>query len=442
MARKTARGKAWVIAVSMGYGHQRTAYPLREMSPDGKVLNANDYEGIPSKDKEIWSSTSYLYGFISRFKRVPILGPVVFYSYDRFQKILSFYPKRDLSRPTSSLKEIFKFIAGGWGKDMIDRTKKKKLPFVTTFFMTAFMAEASHYPADIFCITPDADIARDWVSLDPGKTRIKYCTSTSRVFERLKLYGIKEADIHLTGYPLPKENIGGSSMKILKEDMRLRLVNLDPTRKYIGEYGPVIKENFGKLPRSSGKPLTILFSIGGAGAQKEIGISMVKSLREDIKSKKVKVIIGAGAGREAVDYFIRELKRLGFKEPFTDGVEILSAIGLWDYFAKFNAALRNTDILWTKPSELSFYCALGIPIVIAPPIGSQEDFNREWLLNVGAAMDQFDPNYAHEWLFDYLKDGWFAEAAMHGFLDAEKMGTYNIERLVEGRADRPVQRKK
>ncbi len=136
------RGKAWVIAVSMGYGHQRTAYPLREMSPDGKVLNANDYEGIPSKDKEIWSSTSYLYGLISRFKRVPISGPVVFYSYDRLQKILSLYPKRDLSRPTSSLKEIFKFIAGGWGKDMIDRTKKKKLPFVTTFFMTAFMAEA------------------------------------------------------------------------------------------------------------------------------------------------------------------------------------------------------------------------------------------------------------------------------------------------------------
>ena len=28
--------------------------------------------------------------------------------------------------------------------------------------------------------------------------------------------------------------------------------------------------------------------------------------------------------------------------------------------------MRTTDILWTKPSELSFYCGLGIPIVMAP----------------------------------------------------------------------------
>jgi len=430
MAKRVVSSKAWVVAVSMGYGHQRTAYPLRELSPDGKVLNANDYEGIPIKDKEIWLDTSRLYGFISRFKRVPLIGPVTFRLFDRLQKILSFYPKRDLSRPTGSLKQIFRFIGRGWGKDMIGRLKGKKLPLITTFFMTAFMAEGFNYPGDIFCVTADADVARDWAPLDPKTTRIKYCASTSRVFERLQLYGIKEKNIHLTGYPLPKENIGGASMKILKEDMRSRLVNLDPTGRYISDYGPVIRKNFGKLSKSSGRPLTILFSVGGAGAQKEIGIDLVKSLKDDIKGKKVKVILSAGARRETMDYFAGKLKQLGFKEPFTDGVEILWAIGLWDYFAKFNKALRITDILWTKPSELSFYCALGVPIIIAPPIGSQEDFNREWLLTVGAGMDQYDPSYTHEWLFDYLKDGWFAEAAMHGFLDAEKMGTYNIEKLI------------
>ncbi len=430
MTKEAVGGKAWIVAVSMGYGHQRTAYSLRELSPDGKVLNANDYEGIPAKDKEIWSSATYLYGFISRFKRVPIIGPATFATYDRLQKILSLYPKRDLSRSTSSLKRIFKFIGHGWGKDMVRRLRDKKLPFITTFFMTAFMAEEFDYPGDIFCVTADADVARDWVSLNPKRTRIKYCASTSRVFERLKLYGIKEENIHLTGYPLPKENIGGASMKTLKDDMRMRLVNLDPTEKYISDYGPVIRKNFGKLPESSGRPLTILFSVGGAGAQKEIGIDIVRSLKDDIKNKKIRVILSAGIRRETVDYFASELKQMEFKEPFNDGVEILWAIGLWDYFAKFNKALRTTDILWTKPSELSFYCALGIPIIIAPPIGSQEDFNREWLLTMGTAMDQYDPHYAHEWLFDYLKDGWFAEAAMHGFLDAEKMGTYHIEELI------------
>lgn len=425
-----AKNAAWIVAVSMGYGHQRTAYSLRGLSPDGKVLNANDYEGIPIKDEELWSRVASFYEFISRFKRVPLIGTAVFSLYDRLQKILSFYPKRDLSRPTVSLRQIFRLIARGWGKDLAHRLGDKQLPLVTTFFMTAFMTEEFDYPGKIFCVTADADVARDWAPLDPKKTRIHYCASTSRVFERLKLYGVKEKNIHLTGYPLPKENIGGASMKILKDDMRLRLVNLDLAGKYINEYHPVIKENFGRLPKSSGRPLTILFSVGGAGAQKEIGIDMVKSLKDDIKNKRVKVILSAGTRRETVDYFMSELKQLGFKDFLNGGVEILCAIGLSDYFAKFNEALRTTDILWTKPSELSFYCALGIPIIMAPPIGSQEDFNKEWLLGVGAAMDQYDPRYTHEWLFDYLKDGWFAEAAMHGFLDAEKMGTYNIEKLI------------
>ncbi len=430
MAKNTPGGKAWVVAVSMGYGHQRTAYPLRDLSPDGKLINANDYEGIPSGDKDIWSSTSHFYEFISRFKRVPLIGSAVFYLYDRFQKILTFYPKRDLSRSTIALGQAFRLIRKGWGKDLMQRLSAKKIPLVTTFFTTAFMAEEWKYPGEIYCVTADADVARGWAPVEPGKTRIHYCASTDRVFERLKLYGIKEENIHLTGYPLPKENIGGKGKDILKKDMRLRIVNLDPSGRYISEYGSIIRENLGKLPSTAGRPLTILFSVGGAGAQKEIGMKIVKSLRDDVKSKKVKVILSAGIRRETMNYFTSELKALGFREPFNDGAEILWAIGLHDYFAKFNEALRATDILWTKPSELSFYCALGLPIIIAPPIGSQEDFNREWLLRVGAAMNQYDPDYAHEWLFDYLKDGWFAEAAMHGFLEAEKMGAYNIEKLV------------
>ena len=424
------RGRAWVVAVSMGYGHQRTAYPLRDLSPDGAVLNANDYEGIPRRDRELWKDAARFYGAVSRFKRVPIVGPLIFGAYDRLQRIMSLYPKRDLSRPTRSLGEIFSFIQKGWGKDWVDRLAEKRIPLVTTFFMTAFMAEFFGYPGDIFCVTADADVARDWAPRDPRHTRIHYCASTNRVFERLILYGVPEKNIHMTGYPLPKENIGGPSLRTLKTDMRTRLVNLDPRRKYIHDYAPVIAKNFGRLPGRSARPLTIMFSVGGAGAQKEIGIALVKSLKERILAKDVAVILAAGAGRGSADRFLEALQPMGFDGSPGSGVEILWAMGLSDYFSQFNAALRATDILWTKPSELSFYCGLGIPIIMAPPIGSQEDLNREWLLKVGAGMDQYDPAYTHEWLFDYLKDGWFAEAAMHGFLDAEKMGAYHIERLI------------
>jgi len=431
MAKEVSEGKAWVVAVSMGYGHQRTAYQLRDLSPGKEVVNVNDYEGIPQKDKELWTTTSHIYEFISRFKRVPVIGSGIFNLYDRLQRILSFYPRRDLSRSNLGLREIYKRIKKGWGKDLIHRLKIKKIPLVTPYFVTAFMAEEFNYPENIFCVTADADVARGWAPLNPKKTKIKYCASTKRVFERLKLYGIEEENIYLTGYPLPKENIGGVSMKILKEDMRLRLANLDPTGKYTSDHAYIIKETLGKIPKSSGRPLTILFSVGGAGAQKEIGIKIARSLKEDIKKEKVKVILSAGTRRETFNYFINELRQLGFDKPFNDGIEVIWDANLWDYFDRFDKALRNTDILWTKPSELSFYSALGIPIIIAPPIGSQEDFNREWLLGIGSAMDQYDPEYTHEWLFDYLADGWFAEAAVRGFLEAEKMGTYNIDKLIK-----------
>ena len=39
--REQNNKKAWVVAVDMGYGHQRTAYPLRDIAFSGKVVSAN-----------------------------------------------------------------------------------------------------------------------------------------------------------------------------------------------------------------------------------------------------------------------------------------------------------------------------------------------------------------------------------------------------------------
>jgi len=49
---------------------------------------------------------------------------------------------------------------------------------------------------------------------------------------------------------------------------------------------------------------------------------------------------------------------------------------------------------------------------------------------VGGGVDQLDPKFANEWLFDWLKSGWLAEAAMEGFLDAPRNGAYHVEEVV------------
>jgi hypothetical protein len=112
-------------------------------------------------------------------------------------------------------------------------------------------------------------------------------------------------------------------------------------------------------------------------------------------------------------------------------IKIIHAANKEEYFIKFNKALRTTDILWTKPSELSFYTALGLPIIMSTPIGSQENFNRKWLTTIASGIDMEDVRYTEQWLFDWLDSGWFAEAAMEGFMEAPKYGTYNIQKIIE-----------
>ena len=421
---------AWVIAADMGYGHQRTAYPLKDITLGGKIINANSYGGIPKKDKKFWQQTRSLYEFISRFKKIPIVGELAFSAFERFQRILTYYPKRDLSKPDFVLKNIFRFIKRGWGRDLIERLKIDPLPIISTFFTPAYMAEECNYPSDIYCVICDADVSRSWAPLNPGRSRIKYFASNTWTRDRLKQYGVRPESIFLTGYPLPKENIGANS-EILKEDMRNRLINLDPDKRYRKMYSPLIKGMLGKLPEKSNHPLTIMFSIGGAGAQKEIPLAAINCLRDKIKGRKLRFIIAVGVRDELRKYFAENIKGLKL-----DGwVHILSGITTDEYFKNFNEALRETDILWTKPSELSFYAGLGIPIIIAPTIGSQEDFNKKWLLHVGAGMAQENTKYTDQWLYDSLNAGDLAEIAMQGFAEIEKMGTYNIEKIITGSKD-------
>jgi len=423
--------KAWVISVNMGYGHQRTAYPLRDLAFKGEIINANSYQGIPEKDRKIWEGTRRFYEFISNFSRIPLVGKTAFSIYDKFQKILGFYPKRDLSQPNFNLKQIYSFFKKDWGKDLIEKLKINPLPLITTFFIPAFMAEFFNYPGEIFCVVCDADISRTWAPLNPKESKIKYFAPTERVVERLKLYGVKKENIFLTGYPLPLENIGvnppAGGLEILKEDLRLRLLNLDPKKRYFEKYKTLIEEKVGKLPEKSDHPLTILFSVGGAGAQKEIAIKIVKSLRERIKRGEIKIILSVGIREKIKKYFEKNLAEIKCNEERARYVEIIFEKDIESYFQKFNQVLRKTDILWTKPSELSFYSALGIPIIISSPIGSQEEFNMRWLLKSGFGIFQENPNYTNQWLFDWLEKGYLAEAAMEGFVEGEKLGTLNIE---------------
>ena len=235
---KIPNGKAWVVAVDMGYGHQRTAYPLKNLALSGEIIKANNYDGIPIGDRRLWENTRKLYELITRFKKMPVIGEVIFAIFNEFQKIPKFYPKRNLSGTNFQLRQTFSLIKKGWGKHLIEKLNKNPLPMITTFFTPAFMAEFFGYKGDIFCVICDADISRTWVSLKPAQSKIRYFAPTERVVERLKFYGVNSKNIFLTGYPLPEEIIGTENLEILKNDFAFRILNLDPHKNYFKRYEP------------------------------------------------------------------------------------------------------------------------------------------------------------------------------------------------------------
>jgi len=427
--------KAWVVDVNMGYGHSRAAYALKDLS-HGVVLSANDYKGIPASDKKLWKESRELYEVISRMKPIPVVGDVLFEALDRFQQIPSFYPRRDLSKPNLQLTEIYKLIKKGLGKHLIEKLSEHPIPLVATFFIPAFCADYYNYPGDIWCVTTDADISRAWAPLDPKRSRIKYLASNGRVVERLKLYGVRDENIFLTGFPLPKELIGGPKAAALKPLLTQRLHNLDPKDVFHERYAKLIKTELGASavkPSVQTHPLTLTYSVGGAGAQRQLGVQILSGLKPAIMQGKIRVNLVAGVRKDAAAYYRDAVVRLGMKKSLGTWVMVPEFDSREQYFSGFNEILKTTDILWTKPSELSFYTGLGIAVIMAPPIGSQEEFNRIWLQYVGGGVSQHNAVYTNEWLFDWINSGGMARMAWNGFMEAPTHGTYRIEDLVLGR---------
>lgn len=433
------QSKAYIVAVDMGYGHQRAVFPLEFLAtiPAGwgilssNIISANSYPGIPESDKNSWDSTRKLYERVSRMRKLPIIGNFIFGIMDYVQRIEPFYPRRDLSKPTIQVKQIYRMIRAGLGKDLIVKLNENSLPLLTSFFIPALFAEEHGYKGKIYCLCTDTDISRAWVPLNPATSKIIYLAPTVRVKKRLELYGIKPENIITTGFPLPKELLGEEgSLLIAKQAICRRLKRLDPNKIFKSKYKALVSEYLESEKNING-PIALTFVIGGAGAQVEIGLEVIKTLSSSIKDNKISLNLVAGISEVVRDQFKKAVIDAGLTEELSQGkITIIYNKDKFEYFRKFTALLNETDVLWTKPSELSFYIGLGLPILIAPPLGSQEVFNKDWMLSIGGGIVQENPCFTQEWFWDLVNSGQLAEAAINGFIDAPKRGTFHIEKLL------------
>jgi hypothetical protein len=158
----------------------------------------------------------------------------------------------------------------------------------------------------------------------------------------------------------------------------------------------------------------------------------MQSLKKRIKNQELTLRMVTGTKQDLADEFYAAAREFGLTSAMNKDLFIDSYKDRPSYFREFSKTLRKTDILWTKPSEMSFYTGTGIPIIMAPSIGSQEQFNRIWLKTVGGGVAQADPRYVDEWLFDWINSGGLARMAWNGYIEAPTHGAYRIESITTG----------
>jgi hypothetical protein len=233
-----------------------------------------------------------------------------------------------------------------------------------------------------------------------------------------------------TGFPLPKE-ILGDKLSLVKSATHRRIIKLDRTGTFQKKMAPQIEHSLGaNVYGDTTGPVVISFAIGGANAQFQIGLDVIKSLAPDIKQGIFSLNLIAGVSDKIKNIFEKAIIKEGLGAYVGKGVQIIYQPTKNKYFENFSDVILNTDVLWTKPSELSFYTGLGVPIIIAPTLGSQEEYNDAWLRVLGAGISQANPKYASEWLKDWLDSEVLARLAFNGYLNVSKNGVYHIENNV------------
>jgi hypothetical protein len=212
-------------------------------------------------------------------------------------------------------------------------------------------------------------------------------------------------------------------------------VRLDPHGAFRAELGGDVAAFLGPLPAGEeGRPPLVTFAVGGAGAQAELAKAFLPSLRPAVVDGRLRLALVAGVRDEVREALLEAVDGARLGGELGRGVELLHEPGLAAYVRRMNDLLARTDVLWTKPSELTFYAALGLPIVCAPPVGVHERRNRRWVREAGAGVKQRAPERAGAWLLDLVEEGQLAAAAWSGYVRLPKGGLYRILDAVAGAA--------
>ena len=289
---------ATVVAVLMGMGHLRAAYPLRHFAHDG-VLIYGSKRTTPKSEYRIWRKIRKSYYFFSRAGKIPLIGNFLVQLLVWLQFIEPYYPRRDRSRPNIAVNYLEHLIKRrGLCRALIEKISQDRLPVIHTYFATAIAADRSPgKECGNYLLICDSDFNRVWVPKDPRQSNLRYFAPCTQVKRRLVSYGVPEENIFLTGFPLPKENIGSETgLEILKDDLFNRLLRLDPKGRFFQIHQKSVLHwlDLVDVPAAGEQCFTVTFAIGGAGAQTELAFVILRSLSRAVIEGRIRFIMSVG----------------------------------------------------------------------------------------------------------------------------------------------------
>ncbi|MCG6962935.1 MAG: hypothetical protein LJE95_06660 [Acidobacteria bacterium] len=404
-AEQRMPGASPVVSVTMGYGHLRAAFALgSELGVP--VVEADTPPLAGAADLRVWRWARLAYEALSRLSQRPfvrfVAGPVL----ARLTRIPRIDGNRDLCRPDLAARALAELVRRGFGRRLAQAAARWDETLVTTFYMPAVAADAAGLQR-VICVVTDTDVARIWVPRAPSASHIVYCVPARRTARRLIAYGVAPEMVHVTGFPLPPELAASAASDL---ERRLNRLTKDGSER---------------------QPPRLTLAVGGAGAQAERALTLTRAVVPLVLAGRLRLTLVAATHRDLASAFRRELERAGLDPGGPEAQSgVLVADAVPTYLERFNSLLADTDLLWTKPSELSFFAALGLPLLLAPPVGDHEEANRELVLAAGAGFDQPPASLFSSWLSDRLADASLAAAAKAGFAALPRDGAVRIADIV------------
>ncbi|HVG93428.1 MAG TPA: hypothetical protein VND21_03190, partial [Planctomycetota bacterium] len=416
-----------VSSVTMGYGHLRAAHAIADAC-DATVLHADRPPFAEDWEVRHWARIRSFYESLSRATAVPFAGRAMQSILDGITAIPRPARAGELAAPSLASRYMASLVERGFGEGIVRHVRDRGVPLVATFYAQAIVADARGH-ADVVCVVTDADVNRVWAPACAEEGAIRYAAPTARAARRLLAFGVPPERVHRTGFPLPHSLLGDDDV-VARRRLAARLVRLDPRGAFLAQAPAQARRLRDEAdPADVAGPLLVAFAIGGAGAQGNVARDLVHGLREPLARGEVRLVLVAGVREDTAKTLADHARGAGFEPAEGAPVEVLLAPDVPAYLDRFHALLGAVDLLWTKPSEITFFAATGLPIVLAPPLGVQERANRAWGISRGAALDG-DARDAARFLRRALDDGSLARAAWNGFTRLPRHGTRRILELL------------